>query len=83
MSGVDNPSAFPEVPGDFNGYEGRAGMTLRDWFAGQALASIIDRAPVEAIQDILAGVRGGRPMAYGAYAIADAMLAERTKAAKP
>lgn len=31
-----NPSAFPEVPGDNNGYEGRSGMSLRDWFAAYA-----------------------------------------------
>lgn len=33
---IENPPAFPEVPGDFNAYEGRAGMALRDWLAGQA-----------------------------------------------
>lgn len=28
--------AFPEVPGDCNGYEGKSGMTLRDYFAAHA-----------------------------------------------
>jgi len=33
----DGGPAFPEVPGKCNGYQGIPGMTLRDYFAGQAL----------------------------------------------
>lgn len=58
---LKNPNAFP------NKYDGAEydGMTLRDWFAGQALAGLAASAmdmPAEA---------------YGitAYSIADAMLA--------
>ena len=41
------------------------GMTLRDWFAGQALATI-HSGPMDAVAGL-------------AYAMADAMLAERAK----
>lgn len=47
------------------------GMRLRDWFAGQVLAS----------EGVLAirGILGNDTLAKEAYAIADAMLAERSK----
>jgi hypothetical protein len=55
-------TAFP-----VSGAESAApGMSLRDWFAGQALASGIDkRIPAE--------------LAQACYYIADAMIAERDK----
>jgi hypothetical protein len=56
--------AFPTS----NPYEGN-GMSLRDWFAGQALNACLDyhgpKEPSEA--------------AVSAYAIADAMVKERSK----
>ena len=45
------------------------GMSLRDYFAGQALALVLS-------QD---GSRIAPTLAHAAYEIADAMLAERTK----
>ena len=69
---VENPPAFPEVPGDFNGYEGRSGMTLRDWFAGQALACVYRRFLPDSDPSL-------DDLALQAYAIADAMLVERSK----
>jgi hypothetical protein len=76
-----NPPAFPS--GDFEAFEPSRGMTLRDWFAGQAMASMLTGA---------VGIVGGSLGAYAhgacnavivdrAYVIADAMLAERMKAA--
>lgn len=64
----ENPPAFPEVPGDFNAYEGRQGMTLRDWFAGQALAGFTVATN--------SNIEPGR-YARACYALADAMLAAR------
>jgi hypothetical protein len=60
----DGGPAFPN--NDQNGCA-FAGMTLRDWFAGQALAGMLDRAygiPVNVI-------------AKRSYEMADAMLAAR------
>ena len=49
-----------------------AGMTLRDWFAGQAVAGILARGlPVE-----IEG-RSHIPIPEAAYIIADAMIAAR------
>jgi hypothetical protein len=65
----DGGRAFP-VPENMGAYGAsqinEQGMSLRDWFAGQALA----HTP-----------RDGQPSerAAWAYALADAMLAERTK----
>ena len=49
-------------------------MTLRDWFAGQAMAGMLANS-----------LCSGKPEAFihDAYLYADAMLAERTKEKKP
>lgn len=66
---VDNPFAFPfPDERDHNGCgirEGSLGMTLRDWFAGQALAMSQPDSPEH--------------LADWVYRVADAMLAERSK----
>lgn len=51
---------------------GHAGMTLRDWFAGQALAGLLADPNVRG-PDVL------RLSAVDAYKAADAMLAERNR----
>jgi len=72
----DGGSAFPEVEtsyssrwdGDSGGYANTysvGGMTLRDWFAGQALVGII------------AGGKWVERVSAEAYAYADAMLRAR------
>lgn len=59
-------NAFPQQLG--RGFA--RGMSLRDWFAGQALASLISADPY-----------GACPKhARAAYAMADAMLEEKLKA---
>lgn len=64
MSKPDGGLAFPFwYQGPTTGPEVYYGMTLRDWFAGQALAYIRD------VNDKVAARR--------AYGIADAMLRER------
>lgn len=54
----------------------RGGMSLRDYFAGQALPGLVTCEPVadEADSDAPA-----RQVAKDAYRIADAMLAERDR----
>lgn len=64
----DGGPAFP-VPDEGQGW-GAAGMTLRDWFAGQALAGMLADPNVP-----------GKPRqtSEAAYELADAMLAARAK----
>lgn len=66
MKRPENPPAFPVHPSVE--HELGEGMTLRDWFAGQALIGS------------MAGI-AGEPYEFAeeAYAVADAMLAERAK----
>lgn len=69
----DGGQAFPTaVSADNNGglIHGRPGMTLRDWFAGQALIAAIEDG-----FDMSAS--GSSETARKCYAIADAMLVAR------
>lgn len=50
------------------------GMSLRDWFAGQALPMLYAPIPEEHLTAVAA-----RALAARAYAIADAMLRERER----
>lgn len=74
----DGGPAFPTITSTENGspFTRDRGMSLRDWFAGQALAGMLE--------DIYHQYRTnhGPPtvqLASVAYAIADAMLAERDR----
>ena len=51
----------------------RGGMTLRDWFAGQALAGILSNP------DLYYTDEEAESLAVRTYAIADTMLKERDK----
>ena len=82
MSEKDNGGpAFPQTLVDFGrGPEiadnyGMGGMSLRDWFAGQALAGIL--SGIKNKQDIRNNYHHAADEAYG---YADAMLTERAKA---
>ncbi len=70
MSARDDVRAFPERSD--GGYD-RPGMTLRDWFAGQALAGLT--ANERGILD----EKDAANLAPGCYKLADAMLAERDR----
>jgi hypothetical protein len=65
--------AFPT-----NGYGD--GMSLRDWFAGQALAGLLAFSPEGCDSS---GNFGFRAAAKEAYWYADAMLARRTECPEP
>jgi hypothetical protein len=79
----DGGSAFPwqwidrDSTGEQVVRESHPGMSLRDWFAGQALASLVYLGESQEVDDF-----GPVPMALEAYRIADAMLAEREKGGK-
>lgn len=75
MSAPQNPAAFPCSPGDVPYWN--EGMTLRDYFAGQAVGETI-AAVLEAPSD---GTPTPERIAILAYQIADAMLAAREGAA--
>lgn len=74
-----DPSAFPNQPFGSDGLpeaQASPGMTLRDWFAGQALVGLMSHPNAE--NSPLFG--NATHFAVDAYIAADAMLAEREKA---
>jgi len=74
----DNPSAFPhDLLRDDDAYpthDASPGMTLRDYFAGRAVGSVMHLC---ASDTLLPGESIESAFARKAYAIADAMLAAR------
>lgn len=81
MSAPENPPAFPvsevRTPDGIGISEGSPGMTLRDHFASQALTGYISKnVPLSVVSELDAYYRA---VARSAYAVADAMLAERAK----
>lgn len=85
MDKPENPPAFPLA--DHYSYdglllsEGSQGMTLRDWFAGQALAGLCGNSggPYQANSMTGWAIVNCHPgdVAGEAYRLADAMLAQR------
>lgn len=76
----ENPSAFPREDYQTDLAAGQCGMTLRDWFAGQAFAACFSQ-----ITGMGALSREERDEQYGElsremYFAADAMLAARSGA---
>jgi hypothetical protein len=55
-------------------------MTLRDWFAGQALTGMIAHGPERWGGS---GEKMGAMLSWNAYQMADRMLTERAKGTKP
>lgn len=72
----DGGPAFPTGPNKVPGYVSQ-GMSLRDWFAGQAMTVFADRILTEmAARD---PDKARRYAASLSYAMADAMLAARSE----
>ena len=73
----------PDVGPDQHGNAGYSGMTLRDWFAGQALSGLMASGALDECLRVLQTTPGHRPDSAPAYAAiaawshmaADAMLA--------
>jgi hypothetical protein len=72
MENKDGGPAFPQVGPSI--YETIDGMSLRDWFAGQAMVGIIKTADGATIRNWAI-----EKMAVDCYELADAMLRERAK----
>lgn len=70
MSSRDGGPAFPTEPNTQPGFYVHHGMSLRDYFAGQALAGLLACGPHDCEPD---------GIAHDAYLFADAMLAQRDK----
>jgi len=66
---AENPSVFPQIIGE-KVYE--EGMTLRDWFAGQAI-----NATIAAVLETNPPGKPHENVAMLVYQLADAMLAAR------
>jgi hypothetical protein len=74
----DGGPAFPRPSADHGSYGSceQDGMSLRDWFAGQAVGSVMHMC---AGDTLLPGESIETSFARKAYAVADAMLAERER----
>lgn len=78
----DGGPAFPQP--DLSGQgigpndRGMEGMTLRDYFAGQALAGMAATISSDYVNELADGIRGGHPAAKAAYRVAEAMLLARS-----
>ena len=69
---MNNQPAFPMVAKDKTGMIINMGMSLRDYFAAQAMQAFINRDEWQStVKEI------SRETAFNAYAMADAMLEER------
>lgn len=79
MSKIDDGGPAAPVPlfdEDLDLVGSTRGMSLRDWFAGQALAAIVAKQPTEMVE-AYEPLDFEMTVAHGAYGYADAMLAAR------
>lgn len=75
---TENPPAFPNTGNSTWSLAPASGMTLRDWFAGQALAAVIEAMQRSHIGDHETAGGGPSGFAATAYDIADALLRARS-----
>ena len=73
-----NPPAFP-TDGRIQHGTDYDGMTLRDWFAGQVIGTVVIAMQRGDIGDHPTAGGGPSGFAASAFAIADAMLIERNR----
>jgi hypothetical protein len=77
----DNPPAFPlshshvELSG--TNHECANGLSMRDWFAGQALAGVLQMVATGQHELGVTRPTGAAGIAHSAYELADAMLFAR------
>lgn len=73
----DSPPAFPSAYGTTNGNDG---LTMRDWFAGQALAGVWAGRESDFVK---ISAPTTTDVAAACYAIADAMIQARSRHGRP
>jgi len=77
---MNKDTGGPAFPRSDAGYSPtQDGMTLRDWFAGQALAGLSFSIGDQLLLDLANGTRGGKFIITAAYVLADAMIEQRGK----
>ena len=81
MSAPENPPAFPvRIESPLGAIDIKHGMSLRDWFAGQALIAVVNATSAGQHYPLVNdGLNLVQAMARDAFELADAMLAERAK----
>jgi hypothetical protein len=72
-----NISAFPCAFNANVDTEQHFGMTLRDYFAAQALGILATHFSLDDVHNLADGILGGNKVAQAAFALADAMLKAR------
>jgi hypothetical protein len=86
VSEIENPPAFPArrdmpLPSGGSYRDDFTGMTLRDWFAGQAIGWVADSNypewQIKAWFGERTGIRRAEIQAKAAYELADALLTAR------
>ena len=79
VSAPENPAAFPNTGNHTWGLKPEIGMTLRDWFAGQALAGILSSShyPPQGLGEALD--QFAAKVTDTAYHIAEAMMKKGRK----
>jgi hypothetical protein len=82
---VNNPSAFPRATVNDNLGKGaqQPGMTLRDYFAAAAMASLLRHPEAVAMLNGAPEFSLQENTAEASYKVADAMLAERERETLP
>ena len=78
MEKRDGGPAFPRLMGNMYGIEAEGGLSIRDYFAGQALMGLLAGALRPHVEGKDASTDRSA-WAESAYLYADAMLAERSK----
>ena len=78
---TDGGNAFPVSTDNFD--NGAEGLTKRDYFAAKAMQTLLELCAEGWEKRELSTDDTRRALAFGAYKIADAMLAERAKGQKP
>lgn len=77
MSKETGGPAFPTHPGKVDGWTGKEGMTLRDYFAAQSLPGLIQAYATMGMSP----TRERAEIVSEAYGFSDAMLAHRNREA--